>query len=162
MWGKGIFLIDVTSDPGRSIGMILELYDGYREGENTHGNKYTKEDRRLFERLEYINYVCRKLKLTQVHKDRIRHIVINIEKLGDLCKKCKWETIITGIAFYVKCYYHQNCKINHIDRYTICKENDLTLTKYTTIITRLAWLFQNDVYLSPLCPTEEVRRNIKK
>ena len=157
-----VSMININEDPGRPINMLLKLYNNSREEEAETTQPTTREERRLYERLEYINHVSNELNLTKIHKLRIRHIVTNIEKLSNLCKKCKWETIITAIAFYVKCYYQQNCNIHHINRYSICKENKLTLSKYAVILTRLAGEFQTDEYLSPLCPTKKVRRTLKK
>lgn len=144
-------MIDVTTDQGRPINMLLNIYNTPQKGEPDTARHYTKKEQRLYERLRYTEYVIEELNI-KPYTQRVKHIIINIDNLKDLCRRCKWETIITAIAFYIKTYYNSNCKINHIDRYKICKDNNLTLTKYSTIITRLSVQFQTVKALSPLCP----------
>lgn len=150
-------IIDRNSDPGRPIDMLLKLYEKPQIGESEDVRQYSKGEQRLFERLDFADYVANELNLNKGPKKRIRHIVMNVKKLKDLHGNCSWETIIVAICFYVKTCYHPNCKITHIERYKICRDHGLTLNIYSIIITRLAHLFETDEFLSPLCPTSIVR-----
>jgi|GEM_PF-1439135 hypothetical protein len=150
-------MIDCNTDPGRPVGMLLNLYKNPQKGESKKLQEDAKQQQRLYERLNYVNYVAEELNIKN-HRKRIRHIIKNLDSLNDLCKRCKWQTIVIAIAFYVKCYYH-NCKTSQIHRYKVCRENDLTLSTYSMIVTRLAAQFQTNIYLSPLCPTEKVKNS---
>jgi len=144
-------LIDLKTDPGRSTRFLLDKYAKPQKGESDTARQYTKRDKRLYERLRYVDYVVDELNI-KAYKKQVKYIIKNLENLKDLCKRCKWETIVIAISFYIKCNYHTKCKINHIQRYKICRDNDLNITKYSTIITRLSYKFQTVKALSPLSP----------
>ncbi len=148
------FMIDCKSDPGRPVGMLLNLYKNPQKGEPETARVYTKKEQRLYERLKYVDYVVNELNIKSFGEE-IKHIIRNIDNLKDLCGLCKWETIITAIAFYIKCYHYSNCKNTHVERYKICRENELTFSKFSTITFNLSIKFRTVKSLSPLCPIRE-------
>lgn len=129
-------MIDIRDDPGRPISKLLKQYKNPQKGESDTARQYSKQEQRLYERLRYAEYVSEELNIKHL-RSRVKYIIAKQRKLKDLCSLCNWETIITAIAFYVKCHYNTNCRTNHIERYKICKKNRLTLQTYSTIITRL-------------------------
>ena len=119
-------MIHIEAD--RSIKDILDNYGAY-----------TKKEHRLFERLNYADYIMEGLKVKHLKK-RVHYIIKKQENLEDLCRSCTWETIITAIVFYTKCHYNSKVYPNYIDRYKTCTDNNLTLKTYSVIISRLKLL----------------------
>ncbi len=128
-------MINVEGDPGRPIEQLLKQYRTPQKGESDTARTYTKKEQRLYERLNYGDYVCKELGIKHL-KQQTRYLICKQPRLKDLYKNIAWETTITAIAFYVKCHYTKT-NPNHLMRYKICKENGLTLQIYNTIITRL-------------------------
>jgi hypothetical protein len=129
-------MIDLSKDKPRNIKTLLKTYQTPQKGECDKARQYTKRDQRLYERLRYADYVGEELNVKHL-KQRIRYIIVKQPRLQDLCTRCRWETIITAIVFYVKCHYNTDCRPYHLERYKICKENDLTLQIYSTVLTHL-------------------------
>jgi len=145
-------MIESTSN-NRPISMLLNIYKNPQKGECDSARHYTKKEQRMYERLKYADYVAGELDI-QHYARRIKYIIKNIDNFKTLCGVCKWETIIIAIAFYVKCY-NTRTRASEISRYKICKENELTIVCYATIVTRLAYQFSTVEALSPLCPIKE-------
>lgn len=138
--------------------MIGENYIGYRDTEYLIKKYQTKQPgecnantsevmkrRRQNERLRYVDYVAKHLKLNKNQEEQVRELILAAPQFKNICRRCTWQCIVTAMAWHIK--FLDKKEMGIMRRYKICRENDLTIEKYGVIMSHLLQHFMKKVPL---------------
>lgn len=93
---------------------------------------------RMSQKLRVLDNISSRLHMGKSQRAMARDIVELVDNLNSLGAIYSQETIITAICIYSRCAHNKKFRVSTINVNRVCKENKLTMTAYTTIITRLA------------------------
>lgn len=126
----------------RGIEFLLNKYKTKQPGERWN-SKREKENGKgawnMKQKIRTAQIMMSRLNIYGQDKERVIHIIQDIDNFKYLCKNCSCETIIAAICFYVM--KSNKTKIN-INDYSIFKEQNLTEKSCLTIITKIASYYQ--------------------
>lgn len=131
---------------------LVDKYKTKQPGELWTTEKETKTMRkwRLKQKIIYADTVMDQLNMKGVQREQVHHLLNDISNLKDLCRNCSNEKIIAVISFYIKFCTTPKLSLTHYNRYKVCREHELSLELYSTIVSNIAKHFQSHAPLSPV------------
>jgi hypothetical protein len=83
-----------------------------------------------------------------IQREQVYHLLKDVPDLKALCRMCADEKIIAVISFYVKFCTTPKVALSDYNKYTVCREHDMSLEMYSIVVTNLAKHFQSHMPLS--------------
>lgn len=114
---------------------MLKRYSVKRPGETNNAHQGAMKNWRLQKKIRYAQEVMNQLHLQGTARSQVIYLIKDIPSTNYLCKKCRCETVITGLCFYVK---FANTQKEKLEKYQVAREHGLTEERYATIVTRIA------------------------
>lgn len=139
--------MSVKTSNTRDIGYLLNKYETKQPGEKWD-TKREKENGKpawnMKQKIRTAQIMMSRLNIKGNDKERVIHIIKDIDDFKHLCKNCSCETIIATICFYVLKSSDSN---THIDRFSLWSENNLSWKKYSLIISRILTYYQKKTFI---------------
>ena len=130
----------------RTISSLLKKYETKQPGE-TWSKKMeheTKMQWRLSQKLRIAENRMSRLGIKGNDRKRVLFIIKDISNFKILCKKCRNETIISAICFYVM---KSNKSYIKMKDFSVFKEDGLDYYIYSTIVTKISNHYQSKTLL---------------
>jgi len=140
---------DQVKRESRSVNFLLWKYKTKQPGEINPENLDLKKEWRENQKIRTALTQMDDLKITGDLQKQVLWILTEGPGTKALCGRCKFETVILAVIFYIK---FSNSKKEKLERYKLARDAGLTEEIYSTIVTRLGKFFQE---IAPL--TRRVR-----
>lgn len=127
----------------KDINGLLQKYETKQPGEPYKVADLINKDKktwRMKQKIRYAQTTMDHMGLKGEQCNQVLHLIKEFPDTKKLCARCRYETVITALYFYVK---FSNTKKRPLSDYAIARENGLTEEIYGRIVTKLARHFQS-------------------
>jgi len=132
----------------RGVEFLLQKYETKQPGEINGKTDKKMKIWRLKQKIRYADTVMDRLNMKGIQREQVYHLLKDVPDLKALCRKCADEKIIAVISFYVKFCTTPKVALSDYNKYTVCREHDMSLEMYSRVVTNLAKHFQSHMPLS--------------
>ena len=136
------------TEANKNINKILRKYETKQPGEHNNTARFsnsTMKTWRIKQKIRYAQTQMPSMGLKGEQCKEVLHLIKEFPDFKKLCSRCKSETIIIALCFYVKFKYTQTYPL---ERYAITKEVGLTDKVYITILINLCRNIQSKMPIS--------------
>lgn len=126
----------------KDINGLLQKYETKQPGEPNQVARFTNSEMKTWRMKQKIRHAQTTMDHMGLKGEQCNQVLYLIKEFPDtkkLCARCRYETVITALYFYVK---FSNTKKRPLSDYAIARENGLTEEIYGRIVTKLAKHFQ--------------------
>lgn len=119
----------------RRIEWLTDRYDRTTTGNSTLWRKIALYN-------EHIKIVSAELNMNKKQEDHAERLIHQIGNLRNLCKKCKYETVVSALCVYAMEQDKRDIRLSGKNRNRFLLDNGLTYQKYSLILRNMARFFE--------------------